>query len=121
MQILIFTKSAGVGPFDLVIDGSTYNGISSGDIVTSVSPASTTTYTLTSITDKGVDPNFTNTTVSVPTTVTVVAMPTVTISLPGISFLLYVNNTGESGYNGNPGRLFHLYLHTHGSYTQYSC
>ena len=72
---LIFTATTGTGPYDLVIDGTPYPNIPNGGVVTSVTPVSDMTYTLTSITDKGVTPNCPNT-VSASTTVIVNALPT---------------------------------------------
>jgi len=67
---LTFTKTAGTGPFDLVINGTTYPDIASGGTI-NISPTDlSTTYTLTSITDKGVSPNCPNI-VNVSTTVSV--------------------------------------------------
>ena len=49
---LTFTSTSGVGPFSLIINGVTYNSISSGVAFNaSPNPNSTTAYTLTSITD----------------------------------------------------------------------
>ncbi|MDP3913489.1 MAG: HYR domain-containing protein [Bacteroidota bacterium] len=57
---LTFNKNSGVGPFDLVINGISYTDIASGGTI-NISPTDlSTTYTLTSITDKGVSPNCSN-------------------------------------------------------------
>jgi hypothetical protein len=67
---ITFTKILGTGPFDLVINGETYTDITSGGTI-NLSPTDvSTTYTLTSITDKGVSPNCPNV-VNVSTTVSV--------------------------------------------------
>ncbi len=50
---LTFTATGGVGPFDLVVNGITYTNIASGAVFATVTPATTTTYTLTSIVDQG--------------------------------------------------------------------
>lgn len=49
---LTFTASAGTGPFSLIIDGNTYNNISSGGTINMLpSPAASSNYHLTKITD----------------------------------------------------------------------
>ena len=71
---LTFTSTAGTGPFDLVINGQTYTGRTSGVAFTATgtAPTATTTYNLTNIT--GV--NCTNTS-SASTSVTVTPINTV--------------------------------------------
>ena len=71
---IIFTATAGTGPFNLEINGITYNSIPSGGIVTGVTPASDAEYTLTSIADVGVTPGCSNI-VSTATTVLVYQLP----------------------------------------------
>ncbi|MEZ4906844.1 MAG: PA14 domain-containing protein [Saprospiraceae bacterium] len=48
---LLFTSSAGIGPFSLVINGITYNNVTSGVPIQITAPTSTTIYNLTKITD----------------------------------------------------------------------
>lgn len=49
---LTFTSSVGTGPFNLIINGTTYSGVGSGtSFNVNPSPTTTTNYTLTSITD----------------------------------------------------------------------
>lgn len=67
---LTFTKIAGMGPFDLVINGKTYTDIASGGTIDTDPITLSTIYNLTSITDKGVNPNCPNV-VDVSTTVEV--------------------------------------------------
>ena len=71
---LIYTPTAGVGPYDIVVNGVTYTNITSGVFAT-FSPLTTTTYTLTSITDKGVTPNCSNSSPASAVTVTVNPTP----------------------------------------------
>lgn len=67
---LTFNKTAGTGPFDLVINGETYTDIASGGTISISQLTLSTTYNLTSIIDKGVSPNCPNV-VDVSTTVAV--------------------------------------------------
>ena len=46
-----FTATAGTGPYTLIIDGTTYTNVVSGTPFNGPAPSSTTSYTLTSITD----------------------------------------------------------------------
>lgn len=48
---LTFTANAGTGPFSLIINGSTFNNITSGVPFSITAPATTTVYNLTKITD----------------------------------------------------------------------
>lgn len=66
---LQYTATSGVGPFDLIINGSTYSNVKSGDLIT-VTPGTTTSYSLSSITDKGIVSSCPNTS-PISTTVTV--------------------------------------------------
>lgn len=99
---LTFNKTAGTGPFDLVINSVTYNNIASGGTISVTPSYPSTTYTLTSITDLGVTPNCQNT-VSVSTTVTVWDKPTVgALNTPsslcaGSQLNLTVPGTGNNG------------------------
>jgi len=96
---LTFTKTLGVGPFDLVINGTTYSNIASGGTI-NISPTDlSTTYTLTSITDKGVSPNCSNT-VNVSTTVSV--YPIEVNATIGLAQACY-NTVGEAFAKINDG------------------
>ncbi len=115
---LTFTSTAGTGPFDLVINGTTYPGIVSGGTV-SVSPsAPSTTYTLTSITDKGVTPNCQQT-VSAATTVTVNTAPAIS-SPPSNSSITYgADATFAVGATGT-GLSYQWQVSTGGAFTDLS-
>jgi hypothetical protein len=75
---IVFTASSGTGPYNIVISGTTYNNIISGNIVTTVSPSTTTVYTLTSVTDLGVTPNCSNTVSSASTVSVITPVATIT-------------------------------------------
>ena len=68
-----FTDSIGTGPYDLVINGTTFNNVADGGIVTLTEGVHFTgpmaNITLTSITDLGVTPNCVNTSPIPPTTI----------------------------------------------------
>jgi hypothetical protein len=78
--MLTFTATAGAGNFDLVVNGIPYANVVSGTVFATLSPAVTTTYTLTSIVDKGVTPNCSNNSPGSSVTVTVTPRPTAVIS-----------------------------------------
>ncbi|MBK7871803.1 MAG: hypothetical protein IPJ74_14555 [Saprospiraceae bacterium] len=48
---LTFTATVGVGPFDIVVNGTAYNDVVNGSVFATLSPNSNTDYTLTQITD----------------------------------------------------------------------
>ncbi|MEQ8926059.1 MAG: hypothetical protein RLO81_09625, partial [Fulvivirga sp.] len=83
---LTFTATVGTGPFDIVVDGTTYNGIASGAVFATftegVDFTGNQTFTLTSITDVGVTPNCAATVVET-TDVLVLSAPAGTISNDG--------------------------------------
>jgi hypothetical protein len=78
--MLTFTATAGTGNYDIVVNGTTYTNVVSGVSFATVSPAMTTTYTLTNILDLGVTPNCANASPASAVTVTVTASPTAAIS-----------------------------------------
>jgi len=105
--MLTFTATAGTGNFDIVVNGITYMNVVSGAVFATLSPSMTTVYTLTSIVDKGVTPNCTN---SSPgpgnsTTVTVTPSPTAVLSgtqaiCNGMSATLSLAVTGSGTISG---------------------
>ena len=114
--LLTFTKTAGAGPFDLEINGTTYPNIASGGTISMAPSYPSTTYTLTSITDKGVTPNCPNT-VSVSTTVTVNTLPTPSFTTqPGANACMGVDVT----YTTQPGMTNYQWTFTGVKNTDYS-
>lgn len=86
MVDLTFTATSGSGPFDIIVNGTLFNGVNDGDVFAQLTEGSdfngTTAFELTSITDQGISSNCTAT-VSNITTVSVHSLPDATINPAG--------------------------------------
>ncbi len=103
---LTFNATTGTGNYDIVVNGTTYSGVTSGTPFATVTPTGPSmSYTLTSITDNGVSPTC-NSTVNSPISVTVNPNPagTISSSVPAVCAggtvdLTFTATTGTGNYN----------------------